>query len=94
MRTRKQIEADAYERAEEEMCNTDCTNYRRGTCPCDYGNKTKCYLFKGSYDYYVDAIIERECTAAHEVLDCNECYEYHTCPFLYAEDAEKHWTLD
>lgn len=83
MRPKEQILTDAYERAADEVCNTDCLAYRKGVCPCAPGEKKKCYRFKYSFDYYVDALIEKECTSDHHVLRCIECDEYHECPFLY-----------
>ena len=83
MRSEKEIKADAYDRSEEEVCNTDCARYRCGTCIGNHLRKTNCYLFKGAYDYWVDTLIEHECTADHHIMTCEECEEYSTCTKLH-----------
>lgn len=82
MRAQRLIKLDAYERAEKEVCNTDCARFRMGTCIGNHLDKRNCYLFKGAYDYWVSELIEHECTADHGIHTCNECDDYSICPFV------------
>lgn len=86
MRSKKEIEAAAYDKACDEACTTDCSNYCKGTCPVRYFEKTKCYIFKQIYDYYIDEIITDDCTADHKIHSCIECDEYRECPYMYSND--------
>lgn len=83
MRSQKEIKADAYDRAQKEVCNRDCERYRLDTCPYTKNKNKSCYLFISAYDYWVSALIEHECTADHKIMTCDECDEYSVCPLLY-----------
>lgn len=83
MRSEKEIKEDAYFQAEGEVCKTDCNRYRCGTCIGKPMRKTNCYLFKYSYDYWVETLTEHECTADHHIMTCEECNEYSICTKLH-----------
>lgn len=41
---------DIYDRTESEACNTDCLQYRQGTCPYRYDRKQQCVRFRVLYE--------------------------------------------
>lgn len=41
---------DIYDRTISEACNTDCVQYRQGTCPYRYDRKQECARFRVLYE--------------------------------------------
>lgn len=79
MMTENEIQVDAYERAQENSCNTDCARYRAGTCVADPGKKTTCYRFKEAYDFYVASLRMNSCLQENKLPTCLECQDHAEC---------------
>lgn len=86
MKTIEEYKKEAYEKAQDECCNTDCYNYQKGTCIAN-GDKVKnCYKFNHSYGYHLSTARHDDCVKEKEIEHCNMCHERDCC--LIAEAYE------
>lgn len=47
-------EKQLYNKAMDNACNTDCTHYRKGTCPYRWNMKRECSRFIVYYEHLKD----------------------------------------
>lgn len=73
----------AYNRAQEDACNTDCLRYRAGTCEWAWKEKNGCYRFRQYYDEYLEIETTRACLREHIKRSCSCCYLNDHCKILY-----------